>query len=153
VIIIWEIREKSGGSSVGHSVCLVSERKLNLSRCSGCAYESRAILDLLQSCTQAAYSKGTSDGYAFAYYFLRSAVRINDLLHLRSSNPAYGRLPNPVSQVGVDLAFAISTIGLAVILLLFLRSLLRARSLAVIANPIAGFLAIQPLREPSGAER
>jgi hypothetical protein len=78
--------------------------------------------------TQAAYSKGTSDGYAFAYYFLRSAVRINDLLHLRSSNPAYGRLPNPGSQAGVDLAFAISTFGLAVILVLFLRFLLRARS-------------------------
>ncbi len=70
---------------------------------------------------QAAYSKGTSDGYAFVYCFLRSAVRINNLLHLRSSNPAYGRLPNPGSQVGVDLAFAIPTIALAVILLLFLR--------------------------------
>jgi hypothetical protein len=42
--------------------------------------------------TQVAYSKGTSDGYAFVYYFLRSAVRINNLLHLRSSNPVYGRL-------------------------------------------------------------
>jgi len=95
--------------------------------------------------TQVAYSKGTSDGYAFVYYFLRSAVRINDLLHLRSSNPVYGRLPNPGSQVGVDLAFAISTIGLAVILLLFLRFLLRARPLAVIANPVAGFLALLTL--------
>ncbi len=95
--------------------------------------------------TQMAYSKSTSDGYAFVYYFLRSAVRINDLLHLRSSNPAYGRLPNPGSQVGVDLAFATSTIGLAVILLLFLRFLLRARSLAVIANPVAGFLALLAL--------
>jgi hypothetical protein len=42
--------------------------------------------------TQVAYSKGTSDGYAFVYYFLRSAVGINNLLHLRSSNPVYGRL-------------------------------------------------------------
>jgi hypothetical protein len=57
----------------------------------------------------------------------------------------YGRLPNPGSQVGVDLAFAISTIGLAVILLLFLRFLLRARPLAVIANPVAGFLALLTL--------
>jgi hypothetical protein len=92
--------------------------------------------------TQVAYSKGTSDGYSFVYYFLRSAVRINNLLHLRSSNPAYGRLPNPGSQVGVDLAFAISTIGLAVILLLFLRFFLRARSLAAIANHLARFLAL-----------
>ncbi len=29
----------------------LSRRKLNLSRCSGCAYEFRAILDLLQSCS------------------------------------------------------------------------------------------------------
>ncbi len=63
--------------------------------------------------TQVAYSKGTSDGYAFVYYFLRSAVRINNLLHLRSSNSVYGRPPSPGSQVGVDLAFAISTIGVA----------------------------------------
>jgi len=95
--------------------------------------------------TQLADSERASDGYAFVYYFLRSAVRINNLLHLRSSNPVYGRLPNPGSQVGVDFAFAISTIGLAVILLLFLRFLLRARSLAVIANPIAGFLALLAL--------
>jgi len=57
----------------------------------------------------------------------------------------YGGLPNPGSQVGVDLAFAISTIGLTVILLLFLRLLLRARSLAVFANAIAGFLALLAL--------
>ena len=99
----------------------------------------------MYSLTQVAYSKGTSDGYAFVYYFLRSAVRINNLLHLRSSNPVYGRLPNPGSQIGVDLTFAISTIGLAVILLLFLRFLLRARPLAVIANPILGFLALLAL--------
>lgn len=91
---------------------------------------------------QPADSKFTGDGYAFTYYFLRSAVRINNLLHLRSSNLLYGPRPNPGSQVGVDLAFAISTIGLAMILLLFLRFLLRARSLAVIANPLAGFLAL-----------
>ena len=95
--------------------------------------------------TQVAYSKGTSDGYAFVYYFLRSAVRINNLLHLRTSNPVYGRLPNPGSQVGVDLAFAISTIWLSLILLLFLRFLLRARSLAVFANVIASFLALLAL--------
>jgi hypothetical protein len=95
--------------------------------------------------TQVAYSKGTSDGYAFVYCFLRGAVRINNLLHLSSSNPVYGRLPNPGSQVGVDLAFAISTIALTVILLLFLGFLLRARSLAVFANAIAGFLALSAL--------
>jgi len=95
--------------------------------------------------TQVAYSKGTTDGYAFVYYFLRSAVRINNLLHLRTSNPVYGRLPNPGSQVGVDFAFAISTIGLSLILLLFLRFLLRARSLAVFANAIASFLALLAL--------
>src|ERR1700731_1883362 len=95
--------------------------------------------------TQVAYSKGTTDGYAFVYYFLRSAVRINNLLLLRTSNPVYGRLPNPGSQVGVDFAFAISTIGLSLILLLFLRFLLRARSLAVFANAIASFLALLAL--------
>src|SRR5258705_3714495 len=95
--------------------------------------------------TQVAYSKGSSDGYAFVYNFLRGAVRINNLLHLSSSNPVFGRLPNPGSQVGVDLAFAISTIALTVILLLFLRFLLRARSLGVFANAIASFLALSAL--------
>src|SRR5258707_7552879 len=95
--------------------------------------------------TQVAYSKGTSDGYAFVYCFLRGAVRINNLLHLSSSNPVHGRLPNPGSQVGVDLAFAISTIALTVILLLLLRFLLRAPSLAVFAHAIAGLLALSAL--------
>ena len=76
---------------------------------------------------QVAYSKSTSDGFQFFYYILRSAVRINNFLHLSSSNPAYGRLPNPGSPVGVDLAFAISTIALAVILLPVVRFLVRAR--------------------------
>jgi len=94
---------------------------------------------------QVAYSKSTSDGFQFFYYILRSAVRINNFLHLSSSNPAYGRLPNPGSPVGVDLAFAISTIALAVILLPVVRFLVRARPLAVIANPVAGFLALLAL--------
>jgi hypothetical protein len=34
------------------SVCLLSGRKSNLSRCSGCAYEFRVILVLLQSCSK-----------------------------------------------------------------------------------------------------
>src|SRR5258708_36709400 len=34
------------------NVCLLMRRKFNLSRCSGCAYEFRAILVLLQVCSQ-----------------------------------------------------------------------------------------------------
>ncbi len=47
-------------STVGQCICLLSSRKFNLSHCSGCAYEFRAILGLLQSCSKGILSFETS---------------------------------------------------------------------------------------------
>jgi hypothetical protein len=70
---------------------------------------------------QVGTSKNSSSGQQFLYYFFRAAVRVNNLLHLSSSNPGFGRLPNPGSSIGVDLVFLISTIAIAALLFTFIH--------------------------------
>jgi hypothetical protein len=82
----------------------------------------------------------TSTGYALFYRFFRSAVRINNLLHLNSPNPSFGKLPNPGSQVGVEITFALTILCVAVLFLLLLRFIGGTRLSQWFLNSIAGML-------------
>lgn len=84
----------------------------------------------------------SDEGYSFYYAFFRGAVRANDLLHLHSSNPAFGPLPNPGSQVGSELMFVFSILCLAIPLFVTLRLLSRMRLPRLVLIPFAGVLAI-----------
>jgi hypothetical protein len=84
----------------------------------------------------------TDESYNFYYAFFRGAVRINDLLHLRSSNPSFGPMPNPGSQVGSELMFTLSILCLAIPLFVTLRLLSRIGPPRVVLSPFSGILAI-----------
>jgi hypothetical protein len=84
----------------------------------------------------------SDEGYNFYYVFFRGAVRANDLLHLHSSNPAFGPLPNPGSQIGSELMFVLSILCLAIPLLVTLRLLSRMSLPRLVLIPFAGVLAI-----------
>jgi hypothetical protein len=84
----------------------------------------------------------TDEGYNFLYAFFRGAVRINDLLHIRSSYSFFGPLPNPGSQVGSELMFVLSVLCLATPLFATLRLFSRARLSQLILGPFAGILAL-----------
>ncbi|PYU12981.1 MAG: hypothetical protein DMG37_11660 [Acidobacteria bacterium] len=80
------------------------------------------------------------------YYFLRSAFRINDLLHLPSANSvstsALAReLRSRWSQVGDELLFLVSTLGVASLVLLLLRLIAGTSSYQLILSRIAGLTA------------
>jgi Domain of unknown function (DUF6438) len=87
----------------------------------------------------------TSTGYALFYRFFRSAVRINNSLHLSYSNPSFGNLPNPGSQVGVEITFVLSILCLAILFLLALRLIAGTRLSQWVLNPIAGILILLAL--------
>lgn len=77
---------------------------------------------VVRSFFAAGYSNGTSDAYTFLYYFFRAAVRLNRLLKYQSSDSEkYIRWPNAGGRLGVELAFALTTIFLGVLLLTVLR--------------------------------
>lgn len=77
---------------------------------------------LVHSFIEASYSKGTSDAYAFLYYFFRAAVRLNRLLHYQpSGHEKYVRWPNAGGRLGAELAFALTTVFLGVLFLTVLR--------------------------------
>src|SRR5271165_5202604 len=77
----------------------------------------------------ASYSDGTGAAYTVCYYFLRVGVRIDDFLHLNSSNPNSLRWPDPLSPlaVGSQLAFAISSVCVGLLFLVILRLLPRTQ--------------------------
>ena len=73
---------------------------------------------LVRHFIDAAYSMGASDAYAFLYYFFRGAVRLNRILHYQPSGyEKYVRWPNAGGQLGVELAFALTTVFLGVLFL------------------------------------
>lgn len=77
---------------------------------------------LVRHFVDAAYSMGTSDAYAFLYYFFRAAVRLNRILHYQPSGyEKYIRYPNAGGRLGVELAFALTTVFLCVLFLSVLR--------------------------------
>jgi hypothetical protein len=90
----------------------------------------------------ACHGSVSDEGYNFLYAFFRGAVRINDHLHIRSSYPPFGPLPNPGSQVGSELMFVLSILCLAIPLFVTLRLLSRMRLPRRVLIPYAGVLAI-----------
>lgn len=89
-----------------------------------------------------AHGSVSDEGYNFLYAFFRGAVRINDLLHIRSSYPFFGPLPNPGSQVGSEIMFVLSVLCLAIPLFATLRLVSRTRVSQLILGPFAGILAL-----------
>ena len=76
---------------------------------------------LLHSFIEASYSKSTSDADVL-YYFFRSAVRLNRLLHYQPSGyEKYVRWPNAGGRLGVELAFVLTIVFLGVLFLTVLR--------------------------------
>jgi hypothetical protein len=68
---------------------------------------------LVPSFKEVSYSKYTSDAYTFLYYFSRVAVRLNRPLHYPPSGyKKYVRWPNAGGRLGVELAFALTTVFL-----------------------------------------
>jgi hypothetical protein len=98
--------------------------------------------NFLRHATPLAHGSVTDEGYNFLYAFFRGAVRINDLLHIRSSYPSFGPLPNPGSQVGSELMFALSVLCLAIPLFATLQLVSRMRVSQLILGPFAGILAL-----------
>jgi hypothetical protein len=89
-----------------------------------------------------AHGSLSDEDYNFLYTFFRGAVRINDLLHIRSSSRSFGPLPNPGSQVGSELMLVLSVLCLAIPLFAILRLVSRTRISQLILGPLAGILAL-----------
>jgi uncharacterized protein DUF6438 len=69
-----------------------------------------------------AYTKDRSDAYSLLYCFFRAAVRLNRILHYQPSGyEKYVRWPNAGGRLGVELAFALTTVFLGVLFLTVLR--------------------------------
>jgi Domain of unknown function (DUF6438) len=96
---------------------------------------------LVRHFVDAAYSNSTSDAYAFLYYFFRAAVRLNRLLHYQPSGyEKYVRWPNAGGRLGVELAFALTTIFLGVLLLTVLRLARNTRNYSRILRFVGGLV-------------
>jgi hypothetical protein len=89
-----------------------------------------------------AHGSVSDESYNFLYAFFRGAVRINDFFHIRSSYSFFGPRPNPGSQVGSELMFALSILCLAMPLFVTLRLVARPRVSQLILGPFAGTLAL-----------
>ena len=87
-------------------------------------------------------SFGRSDAYAFFYRYFRGAVRINNFFHLKSSNHAYGPIPNPGSQVGLEFMYLLSVLCLAILFLKLLRFVRSPHFSRLILNGLAGIFAL-----------
>jgi Domain of unknown function (DUF6438) len=88
-----------------------------------------------------AYSKGTSDAYAFLYCFFRAAVRLNRILHYQPSGyEKYVRWPNAGGKLGVELAFALTTVFLGVLFLTGLRLARNSRNYKNVLRSFGGLV-------------
>jgi hypothetical protein len=79
------------------------------------------------------------------YFFLRGAVRINNLLHLSSSIADLGWYPNPGSQVGAEVAFVVTLVGVALLVLFFLRLIAGPSTGRVVLGSVAGVTSLLTL--------
>jgi Domain of unknown function (DUF6438) len=96
---------------------------------------------LVRSFIEASYSKDTSDAYSFLYYFFRAAVRLNRILRYQPSGyEKYVRWPNAGGRLGVELAFALTTVFLGVLFLAFLRLALNSRSYNNVLRSFGGLV-------------
>lgn len=89
-----------------------------------------------------AISIGPSDAYAFFYRYFRGGVRINNFFHLKSSNSAYGPIPNPGGQVGLEFMYLLSVLCLAILLLTAVRFVRSPRFPRLILNAFTGILGL-----------
>jgi hypothetical protein len=102
---------------------------------------------LVHSFNEASY-KDTNDAYTFLYYFFRAAVRLNRFLHYQPSGyEKYVRWPNAGGRLGVELAFALSTVFLGVLFLTVLRLARNSRNYNNVLRSFGGlvFLLAFPL--------
>ena len=78
---------------------------------------------------------------AFLYYFLRAAVRLNRLLHYQPSDyEKIVRWPNAGGRLGVELAFALTTVFLGVLFLAVLQLARSSRNYNKVVRPFGGFV-------------
>ena len=96
---------------------------------------------LVRSFIEASYSRDTSDAYSFLYFFFRAAVRLNRILHYQPSGyEKYVRWPNAGGRLGVELAFALSTIFLGVLFLTVLRFARHSRNYNNVLRSFGGLV-------------
>jgi hypothetical protein len=96
---------------------------------------------LVHSFKEASYSKDTSDAYTFLYYFFRAAVRLNRLLHYQPSGyEKYVRWPNAGGRLGVEFAFALTTVFLGVLFLTVLRLARNFRNYNKVLRSLGGLV-------------
>lgn len=89
----------------------------------------------------ASYSKATSDAYTFLYYFFRAAVRLNRLLHYHPSGlQRYAQWPNAGGRLGVELAFALTTVFISVLFLAALHLVRRSRYYISVLRSFGGLV-------------
>jgi len=103
---------------------------------------------LVRSFNEASYSMDTSDAYTVLYYFFRAAVRLNRFLHYQPSGyEKYVRWPNAGGRLGVELAFALTTVFLGVLFLTVLRLARNSRNYSNVLRAFGGlvFLLAFPL--------
>lgn len=75
-----------------------------------------------------------------SYDFFRSAIKINDLLHVTTRNPNFGDLPNSGGRVGSEVAFCLPLVAFTLFLLILWRSIGRLRAAETVLDPITGVL-------------
>lgn len=81
------------------------------------------------------------------YYFLRSAYRVNDFLHLRSTDvisTKFGarQLPARLDQLGDELLILLTTFAFAALVLLSLRLISRSATYRVLLSRVGGITAL-----------
>ena len=122
----------------------VKSAKLQLSvKCSSLLNLAVALFYyyLVRSFIEASFSKDTSNAYSFLYYFFRAAVRLNKILHYQPSGyEKYVQWPNAGGRLGVELAFALTTVFLAVLLLTVLRLARNSRNYNNVLRFFGGFV-------------
>ena len=87
------------------------------------------------------YSQGTSNAFSFLYCFFRAAVRLNNLLHYHPAlNEKYIKWPDAGGRLGVELAFALSTVCLGAVFLTIFQSIRGSRLYNAVQRSVAGLV-------------
>jgi len=98
---------------------------------------------LVRSFIEASDTKDTSDAYSLLYCFFRAAVRLNRILHYQPSGyEKYVRWPNAGGRLGVELAFALTTVFLGVLLLTVLRLARKSRNYNNVFRSFGGLIVL-----------
>lgn len=98
---------------------------------------------LVRSLIEASHINDTSDAYSVLYYFFRAAVRLNRILRYQPSGyEKYVRWPNAGGRLGVELAFALTTVFLGVLFLTVLRLARNSRNYNRLLRSFGGLVFI-----------